>query len=637
MRDDRLCLPTELELETSNGARTMAEDKNRHVKDYLTFYLSLPHSPHFAVMINGSWGIGKTYLVKQFLKEAVRAPDKFVYLSLFGLASLDEIDGALFESIYPLFATKAAKIGGRIIKAALKFRGVELDLKMNDVANKFSPRVFVFDDLERCEMPINKVMGYINQFVEHEGSKVIIIANEKEIAGPDRADKDDRDHKDDKDQKDRNEYRRRREKIVGKTLEVQSAFVEAFEFFLTQVDDPGAEAAFRHNTPDITAIYAQAELNNLRILQQTMWDFERLYRTLTEQHRGNAEAVTAILRLIFAFSFEIKAGRLRGDALKARTNWLFAATMEGGSSDAGARKRYPEVDLSDPIVSDEVLIDFLIRGIVDEKAIRTCLDQSRYFVTVASEPPWITVWHMFYRTENEFETAYKKMEEQFAARDIEKPGELLHVFALRLFLARNHVSGKTVAKVVDEGKRYIDDLYKARRLYTSPAVFRDLQFNGHAGLGFIDGESAEFTELNQYLVAKADQAAQDNYPQVGLQLLAEMETDPDLFLHHICLTNTPDKNLYYRVPVLASIDADKFVDTFSNLHPTSQRTVLRALSGRYEFGALERELISEQPWLEAVQKKLLKKASALPPIGKFRLKNSVEVNITRALDNVKNI
>ena len=41
--------------------------------------------------------------------------------------------------------------------------------------------ILVFDDLERCDCPLNEVLGYINTFVEQEGIKVILIANEKEI------------------------------------------------------------------------------------------------------------------------------------------------------------------------------------------------------------------------------------------------------------------------------------------------------------------------------------------------------------------------------------------------------------------------------------------------------------------------
>ena len=41
--------------------------------------------------------------------------------------------------------------------------------------------IFIFDDLERCDCPVNEVFGFLNELVEHENTKVIIIANEKEL------------------------------------------------------------------------------------------------------------------------------------------------------------------------------------------------------------------------------------------------------------------------------------------------------------------------------------------------------------------------------------------------------------------------------------------------------------------------
>ena len=42
--------------------------------------------------------------------------------------------------------------------------------------------IFVFDDLERCDCPLNEIFGFLNELVEHENTKVIIIANEKELS-----------------------------------------------------------------------------------------------------------------------------------------------------------------------------------------------------------------------------------------------------------------------------------------------------------------------------------------------------------------------------------------------------------------------------------------------------------------------
>ena len=101
---------------------------------------------------------------------------------------------------------------------------------------KLNADLYIFDDLERCEAPINKVLGYINQFVEHDDAKVIIVANEQEIGSAGKTD-------DGSDE----DYKRRREKLIGKTLEVQSAFDDAFSHFASKLDDAGKQ--FIEKTP----------------------------------------------------------------------------------------------------------------------------------------------------------------------------------------------------------------------------------------------------------------------------------------------------------------------------------------------------------------------------------------------------
>ena len=41
--------------------------------------------------------------------------------------------------------------------------------------------MIVFDDLERCSIDITDLLGYINSFVEHEGVKVVVLADEGRI------------------------------------------------------------------------------------------------------------------------------------------------------------------------------------------------------------------------------------------------------------------------------------------------------------------------------------------------------------------------------------------------------------------------------------------------------------------------
>ena len=113
-------------------------------------------------------------------------------------------------------------------------------------------------------------------------------------------------------------------------------------------------------------------------------------------------------------------------------------------------------------------------------------------------------------------------------------------------------------------------------------------------------------------------------------MLKEMETDPELYIRRICLTNSSD-NWYYRLPILASIDPERFVSSLMQQSPEHQRLIIRAFKARYEHGGLEGELASEKPWLADVRTRLLGRADRLSPMGKYRLLRLVETVITRAL------
>lgn len=151
----------------------------------------------YAVLIDGEWGCGKTYYVKNALTEAIgkKYPDREVkYISLYGMKSGEEICDAIalsaigkYLAIVPGHDTKffsfLTSIGGPAIKKLLGNFAEDLDIK-NIAFDKadLSKSIFIFDDVERCECPINQVFGVINDLVEHRELKVILVANEKEIS-----------------------------------------------------------------------------------------------------------------------------------------------------------------------------------------------------------------------------------------------------------------------------------------------------------------------------------------------------------------------------------------------------------------------------------------------------------------------
>ena len=152
---------------------------------------------NYAILINGGWGSGKTFFVKETLiPYFIKLKHDVNYLSLYGIKAIDEISQRLcIQVIKDKIPGSAQKIldskGGQITTSILAtmFKGGMNSLGVGDIGIEtiiqnfpnFDNNVIIFDDLERCGCPINEVLGFINNFVEHLGALVILVANEEEI------------------------------------------------------------------------------------------------------------------------------------------------------------------------------------------------------------------------------------------------------------------------------------------------------------------------------------------------------------------------------------------------------------------------------------------------------------------------
>lgn len=169
-------------------------------------YLS-DKSYNYAILIDGEWGCGKTFFIQHGLKEQIEKSEKesghlrkIKYISLYGCKSIQDIQ----ENIIWGFAEEAkenldnktgassyaTKISGNILLSSRKIGNAILkkfapDANAYEIASDWlamKSYIFIFDDIERCDCPLNEVFGFINGLVEHEGTKVILVANEKEIS-----------------------------------------------------------------------------------------------------------------------------------------------------------------------------------------------------------------------------------------------------------------------------------------------------------------------------------------------------------------------------------------------------------------------------------------------------------------------
>ena len=152
----------------------------------------------YAVLLDGEWGSGKTYFVREKLKLALEDYEnekaeqvtdyemrKVIYVSLYGTTSTDEIAKKIYVETYMGKNEKAKKgvmLAGSMVSIlfdASKTKEIEQGIIDNVLSLKNS--ILIFDDLERCDCPINEILGYINTYVEHNHLKIILVANQREI------------------------------------------------------------------------------------------------------------------------------------------------------------------------------------------------------------------------------------------------------------------------------------------------------------------------------------------------------------------------------------------------------------------------------------------------------------------------
>ena len=168
---------------------------NKEIENVIAEYLENPKA-EYAVMINGDWGSGKTYFLTHSLMKIIETIDsgknkrrKYAYVSLYGVKSIEDISkDIIFQCFGKNHKKKIAtadtvmETASNILTASLGVVSIDLSKVKSTLAKiDINNWILCFDDLERCCLPINQMLGYMNHLVEHNKCKVIVLANEKEI------------------------------------------------------------------------------------------------------------------------------------------------------------------------------------------------------------------------------------------------------------------------------------------------------------------------------------------------------------------------------------------------------------------------------------------------------------------------
>lgn len=589
----------------------MTSSQNAH--EYLDYYLGLEGDPEFAVLLEGPWGSGKSHFVETYFGErlaAARKADKdakdpLIHVTLFGVRDLSDITTQMFEKAHPVLGGKAVKLINNFGSKLGGLVGLSLDPKENaalleGMALNLNGRILVFDDLERSPLPLVEVMGFINRFVEHDKLKVIVVASEDDIP-----------------KAQREEYKRRKEKLVGKTIKVGSDPGEVLDVFSKRLKSSEVLKAISGHRQQLLATFAASGRPNFRSLRAVLLDYERLVTLADPKLRASDDAMGALLLYMVALGAEFRSNRLDDKALRnlqtdIRLRLKLGATPKPDTEEqaraSGLRERYEHVAFNDPIVRPDHLADLFTSGTVDLAAVDAHIGQHPAIVGQAEVPAWRFMWSWYDHGESDFRAARARFVDDLTARNITHPGQILHAAgsALRLQSYGDDLLGGQSA--LDFFSAYLADLEAAGTLEAAPDLFGH-HGGSYAGLVYNEADTPAFAPLQALVKAAAQRALERTLRDGATALLTRLQDDPEdgQMLHEWGLSN----GNYGGVAMLHNIAVTDFAD-LALIDGKPNDRLLAALNERHQQG-YGVELDPELPWLEQLRAQLMSRAAALSP------------------------
>ncbi len=283
-----------------------------------------------AILLNGEWGCGKTFFIKnKLIPYLLEQNNQVLSISLYGVSKIEKVQDMIYgQWIKNVVQNKTQKLGpfGNLISKGIDLFGsnaikfvenrkaevVKGILKKN--IGKSKNTILIFDDIERCQINIHELMGFLNNLSENNEFKIIMVANEKEIdkyeddipkLKTDNVTKKDSDNTAyDSNQLNnrKSKYQRTKEKLIGLTIlyniPIRESFDEIIKEYITNTD---IQDIVLNNKEKIIELFQHEKHRNLRSLITACTAIENIVSSLDQEKISNKEYFQEELNLIVRY------------------------------------------------------------------------------------------------------------------------------------------------------------------------------------------------------------------------------------------------------------------------------------------------------------------------------------------------
>jgi len=263
---------------------------NQHIKDFLDYYLNRCQEPDYAVLITGCWGSGKSYFIRNYLtgnavvKDFLTDVEKYrvIYVTLFGAKTRAEMDQRVFEKLHPVLSSKGMKLGLNAVQIVSRMLSPDSGVAVNGLSvlskafiksQTKQPEkkvVVVFDDVERADIPVPELLGYLNEYVEHLHIPCILVADQERWEEAIKCQRN---------KATLHSLSSTQEKVIGKTFQIQTEPQEVLDSWLKDGSDccpvgDRTKKVLAEHKELLMQILENSGKRNYRAFKHTLQDFE---------------------------------------------------------------------------------------------------------------------------------------------------------------------------------------------------------------------------------------------------------------------------------------------------------------------------------------------------------------------------
>lgn len=427
---------------------------NEHIISYIKDnYINSQMSPQFAVLVKGDWGCGKTFLVKKILNETYgkKYKDNVIWISVYGLSSIQQLRQKLIEKIYPFLSNKITKFALSTVKAGLKASttidfnkdGYE-DLFIDFIIPNFesdengkkikTKKILILDDIERCSIPITEIFGFFAEEIIEKNLKAIFISNDEKI----------------KDTQEQDDYKSIKEKIIGMEFKIVPNVTEAVKSFIKELRLEHGETILTEKSLNVLSTL---KFENLRSVRQAFVHISQIFEII-----GNTNINEDYISSVIEYFLVLYIQKAKGD-ISSKEDFLDA--IEAYTNEKTTFKNYKDTQLNKKylfryakVPLQNIYFDIIVNGNFSPNQVLE--DYKNWTMPDDEKTPYQKLYQEWFNySDIEFNNLYNSVQKDFDNNKILNQSQLVGLADLKFELAENGVIGESKEQIKKSFSEYI--------------------------------------------------------------------------------------------------------------------------------------------------------------------------------------